>query len=157
MSWATKLLGDTAGGLITGLGDVVDKFVTTPDEKQKIMLELEKQVTTKFSELEQTHRAELQAKERVLVAELTQEDKYTKRARPSVVYTGLFVVVCNYVFIPVLTQAFGIVYQPIELPAGFWGAWGGLVATWTIGRSFEKVGIQSKTTSVITGSKSILE
>ena len=153
MSWVSKLLGGVGGGIIESVGKVADQFITTPDEKRKFELELEKIVGERFKELEATHRTELEAKERILVAELTQTDNFTKRARPSVVYTGLGVIVVNYVLIPFITQVFSVEYKPVDLPTDFWVAWLALVGTWSIGRSFEKVGMQSKTTSLVTGSK----
>jgi len=44
----------------------------------------------------------------------------------------------------------------LDLPGEFWMAWGGIVATWSVGRSAEKRGTMNRLTSVITGSKSKL-
>ena len=96
--------------------------------------------------MEETIRAELSAKERILVAELNQGDSYTKRARPTVVYAGLVMIAYNYCMAPSL----GI--MRIDLPTEFWAGWSGIVATWSIGRSVEKSGKGNKATKVITGS-----
>ena len=48
----------------------------------------------------------------------------------------------------------------MNLPAEFWYAWGGVVATWSIGRTMERRGATNNLVNVITGSKarpSILE
>lgn len=46
-----KQAGDLIGGLIKPLGDVVDKFITNPDEKKKFMMEVEQMVHNQKSEL----------------------------------------------------------------------------------------------------------
>ena len=104
------------------------------------------------AEIEETIRTELQAKERVLVAELTQGDSYTKRARPTVVYAGLTFILINYCIIPAIQSLAGVLVKPFDLPTEFWVGWSGIVATWTIGRSAEKRGARNRLTSIITGS-----
>ena len=105
------------------------------------------------SEIEQTMRQELQAKERILVAELTQGSTYTKAARPTVVYYGLFAIFTNYTLIPTLQWAFGSTPEAFALPTEFWVAWGGIVSTWAIGRSAERRGARNKAVSLVTGNK----
>jgi hypothetical protein len=110
-----------------------------------------------LGDIESSTRKELEAKERILVAELAQDDKFTKRARPTVVYTGLvlvlFEVVARYV-----TFWFGVELPESEgklvttmVPAEFWYAWGGICGTWVIGRSAEKWGYQNKIVGYVTG------
>ena len=100
-------------------------------------------------------RQELQAKERILVAELTQGSTYTKAARPTVVYYGLFAIFANYTLIPCLQWAFGSSPEAFALPTEFWVAWGGIVGTWSIGRSAERRGVRNKAVSLATGNKLI--
>lgn len=79
------------------------------------------------------------SRSKVLVAELQQSDKYTKRARPSIIYVGLFVIVFNYVLVQPIMALFGHPdFVPINLPALFWATWGGITGTYSIGRSLEK-------------------
>ena len=89
-------------------------------------------------------RQELQAKERILVAELTQGSTFTKAARPSVVYYGLAAICFNYSILPFVQWLGGEAPQPFELPTEFWLAWGGIVSTWSIGRSAERRGARNK-------------
>ena len=138
MSWLGNLVGGGVGEIVESVGNVVDKFVTTDEEKAKAKLELQKLIQKRDSEIEQTLRQNLQAKERILVAELTQGDNYTKRARPTVVYSGLAMIAINYVVAPLIGM------EAVALPAEFWYAWSGVVATWSIGRSFEKGGLPNK-------------
>ena len=113
--------------------------------------ELEVIVQKRDSEIEQTIRAELDAKTKIIEAELNQGDNFTKRARPTTVYFGLVVIFYNYCVIPTIQMIKGISLSPFELPTEFWVAWGGIVATWSVGRSAEKRGTRNKVTSLITG------
>jgi predicted membrane channel-forming protein YqfA (hemolysin III family) len=87
------------------------------------------------------------------VAELQQEDRFVKRARPSITYVGLFVIVFNYVFIPFVNRVMEWVFiareaegvlslyalKPVDLPEMFWVAWGGVVAVYSVGRTTELI------------------
>lgn len=167
MSWLTDIIGGSAGNIIKEIGDVADKFNLSGEEKQQFKLEMEALLQKRDSEIEQTVRKEMDSKERVLVAELNQGDNYTKRARPTVVYFGLGLIFLNYCLIPGIQLLNGgakakckeggdltecIVAGSIELPPEFWWAWGGIVGTWAIGRSFEKAGANNRLARAITGS-----
>lgn len=164
MSWIADIFGRSAKGLLDGLGGIVDQFHLSPEEKQQFTLQMQALVQKRDDQIQETLRAELQAKERVLVAELNQGDGYTKRARPTVVYVGLAVIVFNYCIVPVLLKVGNLIaawaghtaaigYDPLTLPVEFWVGWTGIVATWSIGRSAEKRGVRNKAVSMITGSK----
>jgi hypothetical protein len=46
----------------------------------------------------------------------------------------------------------GIDTSPLaDLPAEFWAAWGGICATWVVGRSAEKRGSRNRMIETITG------
>jgi hypothetical protein len=154
------LIGGGIGSLAEKIGGVVDRFVQTKDEKAAVMLEIEKLAQQSASELEETMRAELGAKERVMIAELNQGDTYTKRARPTVVYFGLGVIAFNYSFTPVMTWIMSnfssgtlTPLPAMELPVGFWAAWGGVVGTWSVGRTMERRGSNNNLVQMITGNK----
>ncbi len=153
MSIISKILGGGIKEVLGGVDKLIGRFKASPEEKQAFKLELEKLLQQKDAEIEETIRAELGAKERVLVAELQQGDSYTKRARPTVVYAGLVFIFFNYVVVPTVQSFTGALIKPFDLPTEFWAAWGGIVATWSIGRSAEKRGAKSKTVSLITGTK----
>lgn len=155
MSFLSKIFSTGVGSVVQQVGNVVDKFHLSGEEKQRFLLEMEALLQKRDSEIEATLRAELQAKERILVAELTQGDNYTKRARPTVVYAGLGFIFFNYCFVPVVAKIFSVDFPPIDLPTGFWAGWSGIVATWTVGRSFEKRGANDALTRTITGSGKI--
>jgi hypothetical protein len=147
MGFIGNILSGGLGPLVNSVGNVVDQFHLSGGEKQQFKLQMESLLQQRDAEVEETIRTELGAKERVLVAELTQGDSYTKRARPTVVYAGLVFIFVNYTIAPLLGLG------ALELPAEFWVAWGGIVATWSIGRSAEKRGTRNKLISTITGSK----
>jgi hypothetical protein len=156
MDILSTVFSGTLGKTIAAVGDTVKKFVTTDQDRMRLQNELEGLLQKRDSEVEQTIRAELDAKERVLVAELSQGDAYTKRARPTVVYFGLLVVFFNYCLVPAIQTFTGRDASPWDLPAEFWLAWGGIVSTWVIGRSAEKRGMRNKVTGFITGTASRL-
>jgi len=108
------------------------------------------------------------AKAQIISAEMQQQDNYTKRARPTVVYGGLVMIAINYVIFPLigrflaLYKGADVVYlklvEPLQLPTEFWVAWGGVVGTWILGRSAEKIKGTTDTNvgrlvSLITGNK----
>lgn len=154
MSWFTDLFTGATGSIIENIADAADRFIETPEDKAKFKLEIESLLQKRDSEIEQTIRAELQAKERVLVAELNQGDNYTKRARPTVVYAGLGFIFLNYVLFPLTALLAGVESKSLaDLPAEFWMAWGGICSSWVIGRSMEKRGVRNPVVSTITGTK----
>ena len=138
--------GNPISAIVDGVGGVLDKFIQDPGEKAEINLAMETLLQKRDSEMEETFRTELGAKERVLVAELQQGDKYTKRARPTVVYFGLFFFFFNYTVAPMMG------YETLVIPVAFTAAWGGICATWSIGRSAERIGKRNRVTSAVTGS-----
>lgn len=153
MGWLQTILSGGIGDVIGKAGDIVDEFHLSGEEKQKFKLKLESLLQKRDSEVEATIRTELQAKERVLVAELNQSDNYTKRARPTVVYAGLLFIVLNYSLVPLIQIFTHLPVAPFQLPFEFWAGWSGIVTTWVIGRSAEKRGTRSKLASLITGNK----
>ncbi len=153
MSWLGDLLGSAGGGIIDSIANAADRFITTDAEKASFKLKAQELLQQRMTEIEGTIRAELDAKQNIMVAELQQGDTYTKRARPTVVYFGLAVIFYNYCLIPTVALFMSTVPDPFALPTEFWAAWGGIVATWSIGRSAEKRGTMNRLTSIATGSK----
>ncbi|NOY61695.1 MAG: hypothetical protein GXP10_00840 [Gammaproteobacteria bacterium] len=149
----SRLFSSGVGSFVEKVGAVADEFNLSGEEKQNFKLKMEALLQQRDSELEQSLRAEMQAKERVLVAELTQGDTFTKRARPTVVYAGLAYIGINYVLFPIATSLSGADVKPLpDLPTEFWYGWSGIVGTWSLGRSAEKIGINNKITRAVTGS-----
>ncbi|WP_292999601.1 holin family protein [Nevskia sp.] len=133
-----NLLGSTAGDLVDKIAGAADRFITTDGERNQYRLETEKVLQARDSEIEQSLRAELTVRERIMVAELQQDDTFTKRARPAVVYVGLAVIVFNYCLAPMIAWTVGKTPPVFNLPEEFWYAWGGILGLYTFGRSMEK-------------------
>ncbi len=71
-----KLLG---GNLFQGVGDIIDQFKLSPEEKQRFKLEMESMLMQKEQQLEETYRQELTSRADIIKAEMAQGDAYTKR------------------------------------------------------------------------------
>ena len=153
MSILTSIFGGSVGEVIGKVGEVIDSLHTSGEEKEELKIKLQEILQQRDADIENTLRTELGAKERILVAELQQGDNYTKRARPSVVYVGLIFIFINYILVPIISKWNGLDVTPLELPEYFWIAWGGIVATWSVGRSMEKSGVGGKIVSKLTGNK----
>ena len=114
-----KIFAGGAGKVIGQVGGIIDQFKLSLEEKQKFKLEMESLLQKRDSEIERTSRAELRAKERVLVAELAQGDNYTKRARPTVVYAGLIFIFYNYCVVPTIQSLTDTAVVVFALPTEF--------------------------------------
>lgn len=140
---------------LTGIGSIadlahgiMDKFWppgADPNKKLEYELELQKM-------LQAREDAVTEAQKSITVAEMQQGDNFTKRARPSVVYSGLVFIFFNHVFLPCYAFFTGKVIPTVSLPTEFWWAWTGVVGIWMVGRTLEKRGNASSMLSVITGS-----
>jgi len=155
MSFIDTIVGDGIGGLVKSVTGLLDKVVTTDEERGQIKAEMQRIANESRESIQQTLRTELAAKERIIIAEMQQGDKFTKRARPTIVYAGLFMIAVNYVIVPIMQVIIGANIVRIELPAEFWMAWGGVTGIWSLGRSAERVKGTSKIISLITGSQEI--
>ena len=151
MSFLGKVFSAAGGGLVKTVGGLVDDLHLSGEEKQDFKLKFETLLQQRDSAIEQTIRAELNAKMQVVRAELLQGDTYTKRARPTVIYFGLLVIFFNYCLVPLVQTFMGTELQPFALPTEFWFAWGGIVSTYAIGRSAEKRGARGRVVTAVTG------
>lgn len=152
MSFLSDMFKGGAEGVIEGVAKAVDRFVTTDAEKQQFLLEAEKVVTERMKLLEASAQETVSARMQVIVAELQHGDEYTKRTRPMIARWGLYVIIWNCAVAPTLGGLFEAVdLGTIDLPTGFWAAWGGIVGTYAVGRSFEKLGADNIVTRAMTG------
>jgi hypothetical protein len=121
-------LAQTADGII-------DKYIETPDEKRAAKQWLQEQAFKVTEQQSKEIIATVNARSAVVVAELNQGDNYTKRARPTVVYAGLFFIFYCYCLAPLPF----LVGEQVSLPAEFWFTWGGVCSVWSIGRTAERI------------------
>jgi len=145
---------------ITGLGSIADlaKGVldkiwppdADPTEKLKAQMALQKVIEARESSI-------LDAQKSIIVAEMQQGDKFTKRARPTVVYAGLAFIFLNNVvpkialYVAALSGKVIPTMPQMELPTEFWWAWTSICSVWAVGRTMEKRGAEGKILSLITG------
>ncbi len=148
----SRILSGGLGALINQGAAIADRFITTSDEKQQYKLEWAKLATQEFAAIEESIRARFSMVTDVIKAEMASGDNYTKRARPTVVYAGLFFVVLD-----IIGQAYG--QSPLQIPTEFWYAWSGICGLWVVGRSAERVAKRTsalgKAARIVTGNKEI--
>ena len=141
----------------TGLGSVFDFAKEAmnkiwppdadPNAKMLAQLELQKMV-------EARENLVIDAQKSIIVSEMNQGDSYTKRARPTIVYSGLAFIFAVHVAFPIIVFFTGKPMPEISLPAEFWWAWTGVCGIWVVGRSMEKKGSTGKVIDTIMGKKS---
>lgn len=155
MSFFSKLFSGGISEVVNSVGGVIDKFTLSKEEKLQFKSEMQSRLMQIESELEETYRTEIEARADIIKAEMSQGDKYTKRARPTIIYTGLGFIFIIYVLLPFIAYLSGTpeAEMPnIQLPNEFWWAWGTVVSVYGAGRSAEKMGITNKITELATGS-----
>lgn len=153
MGFLNKIFGKGISDVINDVANVVDRFSLSKEEKQAFQLELQSRLLKMEQELEETYRAELEARKEIIKAEMAQGDAFTKRARPAIVYAGLIFIFIIYVLVPVFAYIGGGVRIPnIELPEEFWWSWSTVVGIYGVGRSAEKMGVTNTFTNLMTGS-----
>ena len=158
-AWLTKLFGAGLGETVSKVTDAAANFAAGHLGKKELRLELEKIIHLEFMKKADLASNELDLKTQVMVAELQQEDLYTKRTRPKIARVGLWVIVFNYCAIPTLQLVvsffsdYEVDIQPFALPGFFWAAWGGIVAVYGVGKSLENFGMNNQITQLMTGNK----
>lgn len=153
MKWLKNLFGAGIGESASKVIDALARRQEGKIDDNELELAVQQILAADREHLHSETVAELGAKERILVAELQQGDAYTKRARPTVVYAGLVAIFLNHVIAPWSAYIWGVGVPEIELPKEFWWAWGGVVGTWTLSRTAEKLGKGNGLTRAVTGSE----
>lgn len=121
-------IADFAGTVINKI--FPDKF--SDAEKAQATLELQKLLQARDENL-------ITAQKEIIISEMSQQDAFTKQARPMIVYAGLLFIFLIHVVFPMITYATKEVLPALALPQEFWWAWSGVCGVWIIGRSYEKV------------------
>ena len=133
----------------TGIGSVADFakglvdrfFPPAASAEQKLQASIQLQQI-----LEERENTVVNAKAAVMTAEMNQDDAYTKRGRPTIIYAGLAFIGLVHVVFPIfawtvqMIQNVPVQMPQLTLPAEFWMAWGGAVSIYILGRSNEKAG-----------------
>lgn len=176
LSKISEFFSGSGANIIDSVADAVDRFTLSKEEKEKLKQELlrikeeheqnqrnflvrmEEMAQQREKEVEETFRMELDAKKSILMAELNQDDLYTKRARPTVVYVGLIFILLEllglrHIIMNYLHIDAGIIANSDQIFKMFLGVWGSVLGVYSIGRSVEKRGTRNAWTSFATGTK----
>jgi len=130
---------DFISSAISPITNLIDNLSTSDEERLKAKNKLQ-QIKNQFAvDLQNFQTKEIEAKAKIMVAELNQDDNYTKRARPTVLYAGLIIMFVNNVLLPWLSFFKGLQVPAINLPSEFWLAWGGIASVYAFGRTKEKL------------------
>lgn len=155
MTILSKIFSGSLTSVIDSVGGVIDKFSLSKEEKQEFKLEMQSRLMQMEKELEETYRAELESRSDIIKSEMAQGDRFTKRARPAIIYSGLIFIFIVHVLVPVIAYIAGTPgdqLPEINLPEEFWWAWATVVGVYGAGRSAEKMGASNRVTQFITGS-----
>jgi hypothetical protein len=118
---------------------IIDECIDSEEEKGAVKAALAKiQLEGQLAALRFQEKI-VDGKTAVMVAELNQSDKYTKRARPTIIYVGLGIIVMNHVVNPYVQAVSGITLPVVAVPDAFWYAWGGVAGTFAYSRGKEKI------------------
>ena len=171
-----QFLSGSGANLIGTLSETVDTFVTTKEEKEKLkhellkiqneqeqlyrdfLVQMEQLTQQREREIEETIRKELDVKQNIFLAELNQDDKYTKRARPTVVYLGLAFILLEllglrHIILAKVGVDTSMIDNSDQIFKMFLGVWGSVLGVYSLGRSAEKRGTRNSWTSFIIGKK----
>jgi len=163
---ASSVLSGGIGGLVEQAGRLAGQFALGDADRQRLQVQLGALLEQHASSVQQSADSTLDLRQKLLISEMQDGDPFTRRARPSVVYAGLLFIFLNYVVIPGAGYLLGAasvqcdtgkpgtceVKGGLPLPREFWWAWGGIVGTWSVGRSYEKVRGANRLSSLVTGS-----
>jgi len=162
------LSSDTAESLFSSLNGMLDRAGYSEQEKAEHQMVVKQYIMELLREKEKRQSALDQKKLDFMRAEAKQDDKFTKRLRPTVGYTGLAVIVWNNAILPTIGTLIQLITQLsqrvqtididpsqfiIDLPSEFWWAWGGVMSVYVVGRSAEKTGYSNRLISFITGNQ----
>ncbi len=143
----------SSGKLIESVGKVVDQLNLPPEEKQAFELEMKKAMLARDSDLEQKIRQELQMQSQTLADELQAGDRFTRWARPAIVWAGLLFIFLTNVVFPAVAYKDGKPAPEFKIDPAFWNAWTITISVWAGGRTVEKMGFRGRILELITGSK----
>lgn len=142
MEWLSGILSG-GGKVLEGAKNLISEFHLAPDEKLKFELEMQKLLAQRDSEIEQTLRQELASREKIITAEMQSGDRFTRWARPAIVWAGLAFICLTNVALPSYAFFTSKPFPDLKLDPNFWDAWTIAVSVWAGGRSLEKMGVKN--------------
>ena len=135
MNIHAQLFSGQLGDLIKG---IISEFHMDPETKAKYeaqLAQIQQQAILGDQQLEAKLAETAGANIR---AEQTSGDKYTVRARPTVLYVVLAILVANLVIFPILSYASNRTFVQINLPDALLWLFGSIILGYTGARSWDK-------------------
>lgn len=125
------------GSLIDSVKGIIAEFHMSPEDKAKLAAQIDTE-KNQFVAAENDYNAKLNdIAGQNIRAEAQSGSAWTRNARPSVIWLGMFAVLWNYCLVPVF--GFHWHMQPVELPSYFWEAWGVISTGYVFNRTIDKV------------------
>jgi hypothetical protein len=133
------------GNVASFIGGLIDKFHMSPEDKAKFQAAVDaNQTQLALAQIDLQKKAEdelqseVQAASANIRADAASGDKYTSRARPSVIYVVLVILTANYLVFPLLGKPLLALPDPL-----FW-LFGSCVLGYTGARSWDKFTIMGQ-------------
>lgn len=118
-------------GILGGITDIVDRFVQTPEEKAKALIEL-RQLEVRETE------AIVAATSAAITAEASSDDPWVRRARPTFLYLMYLIMGWNFIGLPLAQFVLGMELQPIDLPSDLYYLFGAGYLGYVGARTWDK-------------------
>ena len=149
MSIFKKLLG-TVGSVFPPAAlakKVMDVIGGRVDDESGVLSDLEPAIAQAVLErdaardnaMAETLQSELESRARIIEAEMSQGDTFTKRARPMVVYTGLVMFLLEFGIRAWLVLRGQAMPTEMIIPGALVAGWTTVTGVWAVGRSAEKI------------------
>ena len=136
-----RIVGGVGSLLKNGLGsdikNAIDELHLSPEEKMAHELKIMDRVNARAAQVASEVMAQFESVTRIIEAEMKSGDNYTRRARPSMVYWGMFLLSANH-FYNMWMNTTRIDWAYLEVPDTVTTAWSGVVGVWVVGRTVEK-------------------
>jgi hypothetical protein len=132
---------DVIGGtFLDSVKGIISQFHMSPEDKAKLQAQIEQEKDV-FAQAENDYNARLNdIAGQNIRAEAQSGDNYTRRARPSVIWIGLFVIVWNYCGpYQIINHYAHLGLTSVDLPQWFWESWGVICTGYVFNRTAEKV------------------
>jgi len=123
-------------GVVGGVTDILDKFIQTPDEKAKAIIEL-RQLEVRETE------AIVNAASAAIIEETKSNDPYVRRSRPTFLYIMYGVIVWNFILLPSVQFVTDQPVSPIALPSDLYYLFGAGFLGYVGARSWDKKAVPS--------------
>lgn len=135
-----SLLSNIVGGtLLSQVKGLIDEFHTSPEIKAQLQAAVDANQTqiqlaqiALESKLQDTLARETEAASANIRAEAASGDKFTSRARPSVIYVVLVILSANYIVFPLVGKT------ALAFPDALFWLFGSVVLGYTGARSWDK-------------------